>query len=58
MSGRRPDTTKVWNFINHVREEGVGANWTLLPQYFKKNNYLTYGSGKLCVVTAPVRALD
>ena len=27
MSGRRPDTTRVWNFMDHFREEGVGADW-------------------------------
>ena len=27
MSGRRPDTTRVWNFMDHFREEGVGAEW-------------------------------
>lgn len=27
MSGRRPDTTKCWNFINDFRN-GPGANWT------------------------------
>ena len=26
MSGRRPGTTRVWNFLNHFRE--VGQNWT------------------------------
>ena len=36
MSGRRPDTTKVWNFINHFREADVGQNWTSMPEYFKK----------------------
>ena len=25
MSGRRPDTTQVWNFMDHFREEGVGT---------------------------------
>lgn len=33
--------------VNHFREEGVGANWTTLPQYFKQHGYLTYASGKL-----------
>ena len=47
MSGRRPDTTKVWNFINHFREPSVGPNWTTFPEYFKKHGYLTFASGKL-----------
>jgi arylsulfatase A-like enzyme len=25
MTGRRPDTTKVWEFQDHFREEGVGT---------------------------------
>jgi iduronate 2-sulfatase len=47
MSGRRPDTTRVWNFVDHFREDGVGADWRSLPQYFKSHGYLTAGSGKL-----------
>jgi len=47
MTGRRPDTTRVWEFTDHFREKGVGANWTSLPQYFKKHGYLTLGGGKL-----------
>ena len=47
MSGRRPDTTRVWNFHDHFREEGVGAEWATLPQYFKNNGFVTMGSGKL-----------
>jgi len=35
MTGRRPDTTKAWNFIDHFREPGVGADWKTLPQVFK-----------------------
>lgn len=47
MTGRRPDTTRVWEFVNHFREAGIGASWTSLPQYFKKHGYLTLGGGKL-----------
>ena len=43
MTGRRPDTTRVWEFVDHFREEGVGANWTSLPQYFKRHGYITLG---------------
>ena len=31
------------SFIDHFREQGVGANWTTMPGYFKKHGYLTYG---------------
>jgi len=47
MSGRRPDTTQVWNFQNHFREAGIGDTWETLPGFFKKHGYLTMGSGKL-----------
>jgi hypothetical protein len=42
MSGRRPDTTRVWNFYDHFRQPksapGGGAggeDWLALPEYFK-----------------------
>ena len=53
MSGRRPDTTRVWNFMDHFREPGVGAAWKSLPEYFKAHGYVTAGSGKLFHPTVP-----
>jgi hypothetical protein len=47
MTGRRPDTTKVWEFVDHFREVGVGSDWTSMPQYFKQFGYLVLGAGKL-----------
>jgi arylsulfatase A-like enzyme len=47
MSGRNPDKTKVWNFMNHFREAGVGDAWTVLPEFFRKQGYFTTGAGKL-----------
>ena len=55
MSGRRPDTTRVWNFATSFREagadaaggEGPGANWTTLPGHFKRAGYTVVGAGKL-----------
>jgi iduronate 2-sulfatase len=47
MSGRRPDTTRVWEFVDNFREEGIGKNWTALPQWFKRHGYLSLGGGKL-----------
>ena len=41
-----PDTTRVWNFMDHFREEGVGADWLSMPEYFKSHGMLTLGSGK------------
>eukprot|EP01047_Picozoa_sp_COSAG01_P009609 COSAG01_NODE_397_length_17560_cov_111.258347_5_plen_292_part_00 len=46
MSGRRPDTSRVWNFGDSFRE-GAGARWLSLPQFFKASHYLTVGTGKL-----------
>ena len=52
MTGRMPDRTQVWNFINDVRQAGGWDNETnkTLPQYFKENGYLTLGAGKLWFV--------
>ena len=47
MTGRRPDQTRSYNFIDHFREAGVGANWTALPQYFRQHGYRVLGAGKL-----------
>ena len=47
MSGRRPDTTRDWNFKDDFRESGIGADWQSMPQYFLERGYLTMGSGKL-----------
>eukprot|EP00051_Salpingoeca_urceolata_P007397 m.97450 g.97450 ORF g.97450 m.97450 type:complete len:530 (-) comp15222_c0_seq5:52-1641(-) len=47
MTGRRPDRTRDWNFIDHFREPSIGANWTSMPEYFKQNGYLALGAGKL-----------
>jgi iduronate 2-sulfatase len=46
MTGRRPDTTQVFNFVDHFRSTH-GKNWSSLPQYFKQHGYLTLGTGKL-----------
>lgn len=46
MTGRRPDTVKAWNFLNHFREPGIGDKWISLPEYFKLHNYTTLGGGK------------
>ena len=53
MSGRRPDSTRVYNFKTSFRESGVdasgkpGSEWVALPQAFKQAGYLTVGMGKL-----------
>jgi len=47
MSGRRPDATKSYNFLNHFREQGVGADWVALPELFREAGYLVTGANKL-----------
>eukprot|EP00038_Savillea_parva_P005551 m.158109 g.158109 ORF g.158109 m.158109 type:complete len:461 (-) comp11732_c1_seq22:3518-4900(-) len=47
MTGRRPDRTTCWNFVNYFREPTIGGNWTSMPQYFKEHGVLTLGAGKL-----------
>eukprot|EP00754_Rhynchopus_humris_P038177 Rhum_TRINITY_DN20841_c0_g1::Rhum_TRINITY_DN20841_c0_g1_i1::g.172213::m.172213/K01136/IDS; iduronate 2-sulfatase len=45
LSGRRPQHTQCWNFLNSFRD--VGPDWIPLPEHFKKKNYTTLGSGKV-----------
>lgn len=45
MSGRRPDRSRSWNFINHFREDH--PEWTSLPGMFKQAGRLALGAGKL-----------
>ena len=47
MSGRRPDHTRVWTFLDSFRNISVGANWTTMPEYFKNHGYRTTAAGKL-----------
>ncbi len=45
LTGRRPDTTRVYNLQRNFRE--VGGNFTTIPQYFKENGYATFNIGKV-----------
>ena len=45
LTGRRPDTTHVYDLKTNFRE--VGGNFTTIPQYFKENGYHTFGIGKV-----------
>ena len=47
LTGRRPDATQAWSFMDHFRERGVGDKWTSLPEYFRRAGYWTVGAGKL-----------
>ncbi|TCS85872.1 iduronate 2-sulfatase [Anseongella ginsenosidimutans] len=45
MTGRRPNTTRVWNLSTHFRE--ALPQVVTLPQYFKQNGYHTRAIGKI-----------
>lgn len=45
LTGRRPDTTHVYDLVHNWRE--VGGNFTTIPQFFKQNGYITAGMGKI-----------
>ncbi|KAJ8601149.1 hypothetical protein CTAYLR_008482 [Chrysophaeum taylorii] len=44
LTGRRPDSLRVWNFETHFRE--TTRNAMSLPEYLKRWGYETFGSGK------------
>ena len=58
MSGRRPEQTKAWNFIDDFRTgandgrkgaavaTAVGGNWSTMPGFFLAHGYQVYGAGK------------
>ncbi len=45
MTGRRPDTLKVWDLHTHFRQ--TLPEVVTLPQHFKNNGYTAVGIGKL-----------
>lgn len=45
LSGRRPDASRTWNFINNFREDH--PEWTSLPGMFLKANRNSFGVGKV-----------
>ena len=45
LTGRRPDTTHVYDLEKYFRK--VGGNFTTIPQFFKENGYLSAGMGKI-----------
>jgi hypothetical protein len=53
MTGRRPDSTRTWNFRTSFRESGVdasgrtGDNWTTWPEAFKNSGWNVVGLGKV-----------
>ena len=45
LTGRRPDTTHVYDLQTYWRESA--GNFTTIPQYFKNNGYVSIGMGKI-----------
>ena len=45
LTGRRPDTTHVYDLKTYFRK--VGGNFTTIPQFFKEHGYLSIGMGKI-----------
>ena len=47
LTGRRPDTTRVWDLKTQFRETAGAAHWATLPQAFRDAGYATFGMGKV-----------
>ncbi|XP_050395464.1 iduronate 2-sulfatase [Patella vulgata] len=45
LTGRRPDTTRVYDLKHYFRD--VGGNFTTIPQFFKSHGYRSVGMGKI-----------
>eukprot|EP00035_Acanthoeca_spectabilis_P040066 m.67154 g.67154 ORF g.67154 m.67154 type:complete len:532 (-) comp9849_c0_seq1:28-1623(-) len=46
LTGRRPDTSRVWTIGPYFRDT-TGKNWTTLPQFFKNAGWRAIGHGKI-----------
>jgi len=47
ISGRRPDSTQMWNFKGSFRDTPGADKWNTWPEWFLKKGYYSAGSGKL-----------
>lgn len=47
LSGRTPDTTQAWNFLNSFRQAPGAQDWVTLPGYFKRAGYYATSLGKV-----------
>ncbi|XP_075043431.1 iduronate 2-sulfatase [Mixophyes fleayi] len=45
LTGRRPDTTRLFDFNSYWRKHA--GNYTTIPQYFKERGYVTMSVGKV-----------
>jgi iduronate 2-sulfatase len=45
LTGRRPDTTRIFGNVHYWRT--AGGNFTTLPQYFKDSGYVCTTAGKI-----------
>uniref|UniRef100_A0A8C9FP19 Iduronate 2-sulfatase n=1 Tax=Pavo cristatus TaxID=9049 RepID=A0A8C9FP19_PAVCR len=45
LTGRRPDTTRLYDFYSYWRVHS--GNYSTMPQYFKENGYMTMSVGKV-----------
>ncbi|HEY6403275.1 MAG TPA: sulfatase-like hydrolase/transferase [Blastocatellia bacterium] len=45
LSGRRPDSIRVWNLTSHFRQTATDV--VSLPEHFKRHGYVTQGIGKI-----------
>jgi iduronate 2-sulfatase len=45
LTGRRPDSTRVYDLVTHFRK--ALPDVVTLPQHFQKNGYYTHGIGKI-----------
>jgi len=52
LTGRRPDTSRVWTIGPYFRDT-TGRNWTTLPQFFKEHSWRSIGHGKIFHEGAP-----
>ncbi|XP_053381970.1 iduronate 2-sulfatase-like [Mercenaria mercenaria] len=45
LTGRRPDTTHIYDLVHYFRK--LGGNFTTIPEFFKMNGYISAGMGKI-----------
>lgn len=45
LTGRRPDTTHIYDLVHYFRD--LGGNFTTIPEFFKQNGYISAGMGKI-----------